>query len=433
MERLILFVKGACMGLADVVPGVSGGTIALVIGIYVRFIEGIRSINARWIPGLWTWMRSGFSAAQRDAFLEPLRAIHFGFLVPLALGIATAVVIGSRLIPPLLESHPETMFAFFFGLILASTILPFLQMQRRGPREYLTIAVFAAAAWMLVGTHAQPSMAWTTASASTPMTLEAFTQAHPSAWNPQQIFCHTDAPTGNRELRAAVAAADTAHADRLLELCAALGAAVSAPAEYAALIQEHHLSRRDPLNPFNRILVPENTPVEIPRPALWFMFMVGIVAISAMLLPGISGSFILLVLGAYYFILVALKGFIDGLVTLSPSPLHTAYVLAFGLGMAVGLLSFARVLSWLFARYASLTLAAMIGLMLGCQRVIWPFKLGDPALGVVQNILPDAAMLWPGPLLGFLLGFVVVALLTRVELRARSRGRRGGIEELGRA
>lgn len=430
MNRLLLVLKGACMGLADIIPGVSGGTMALVLGIYVQFINALRSVNLRWLGGLVRWARSGFRSEERARVTEPLRAIHWGFLLPLAAGIGSAIVVGSRTIPPLIENHPRVMFAFFFGLILASVALPWLQMNRRGPREYLAVLVFAAAAFLLVGNHAQPVFSWTTAQAEEDLTLEAFTRAHPSAWNPQQLFCNPGGQDGNRDLRAAVAQQDVERADQLLELCAQLIRSSDIPAVYMRLIEEHHLDRKDPRNPFNALLVPAGTPVELPRPALWFMFAAGLIAISAMLLPGISGSFILLILGAYYFILVSLKGFLDGLVTLSPSPLHTAYVTAFAAGMVIGLFSFARILGWLFDRYASITLAAMVGLMLGSLRVIWPFKLGDPAVGVVENVLPTAEDLLPGPLAAFLVGFALVSALTWVEVNARRRGQRGGIHDV---
>lgn len=419
MHHLMTVLRGAAIGLADVVPGVSGGTVALILGIYVKFIQALRSLNVGWIPGFFRWAKAGFSAEARGHFLEPIQRIHWSFLVPLGVGILSAIVVGSRVIPPLMMDQPVAMFSLFFGLILASIALPIREMRRRGPLELLFVLLFAGLAWTFVGTSAQPVMTPQTFTEPEPMNLEAFTRAHPSVFTPEELYCPREGAANNVELREALLSSpDTrALAERLDNICASLAAARSDLALYQQIRTQEALGRKDPGNPFHEVVVPAGVPVHIPRPAHWFMFLAGFVAICAMVLPGISGSFLLLVFGVYYFLLTSLKGSIDSLIVLSPNVDAISYAGAFAIGALLGLVSFARLMSWLFQRFGSLTLAAMVGLMIGCLRAIWPYKIGDPGSGAVINVGPaDGAELVTG-LVAFSIGFGLVAALTIWEIR----------------
>src|SRR5690606_27607896 len=126
--------------------------------------------------------------------------------------------------------------------------------------------------------------------------------------------------------------------------------------------------------PYDEVIVPAGTPVRVPRPELWFVFVSGLIAICAMILPGISGSYLLLILGNYFFILNALKGFLKTAASLQLPLNQGAYVVVFCLGCGIGLLGFARVLSYLLREHAVPTLGVLVGLMIGCLRGIWPFR-----------------------------------------------------------
>ena len=420
MEKAKLVLKGVAMGLADVVPGVSGGTLALILGIYVRFIDAIRSLNVRWVVGFVRWARAGFAAADRGHFLDPILAIHWSFLVPLGAGIASAIVVGSRVIPPLMVAYPEATYSFFFGLILASIWLPIREMRRRGPKEAAAVVLATLAAFFLVGTSAQPVLQFYEKSATEDLAFEAFTKQHPSVYTPEQLYCPRSGAGDNRALREQLRAdpGQAALAAHLEEVCVALAATAADAHTYAETRSRYHLARKDPNNPFHQVVIPAGTPVHVPKPAHWFLFLAGFIAICAMVLPGISGSFILLVLGAYYFVLTSLKGTLESLVRLDPAWDAIGFVAVFSVGALLGLVSFARVMSWLFRQYGSVTLAAMVGLMLGCLRVIWPFKVGDMSSGVVANVMPSGWGAAGVPLVCFAAGVALIAGLTLLEIRA---------------
>jgi len=429
MSHLVLALKGMCMGFADVVPGVSGGTMALVLGIYVRFIEAIKSVNFRWILPLLRWALSGFKEEHRDAFLRAWLAIHWSFLLPLAAGIGSAIVVGAKVIPELMDASPEGMQGFFMGLILASCVIPIRAMTRRGPREAIVALVFGVMTFLVVGSHTEPALSWTQQSVEERVTLESFTRQFPSIRTPEQLICGAR-DDGNDALLAAIAGDPEQPnvAAELTTMCSELASHASDTRAYVAYRLSHVdanglsiLDRKHESNPFNNVIVPAGTPVQIPTPAYWFIFICGIIAICAMVLPGISGSFLLLVLGAYHFLLSsALRGMISEITSLNFPSTQLPYVMIFGLGCAIGLLSFARVMSWLFHKQPSVTMAAMVGLLLGSLRAIWPFKIGEPHIGVV-NVLPTTAgELWL-PALAFAVGLAIVLGFTWLGIRHERR------------
>lgn len=244
MNYISTFLKGIAMGAADVVPGVSGGTIAFITGVYDTLLESIRRIN----PGLLgMWKREGFSAA--------FRHVNGGFLIALFGGIVTSIVSLAKLISWLLETHPIPTWSFFFGLILVSVYHILRQVQQKSL----------------------------------------------SRW-----------------------------------CCLVLGITFA----YSITV----------LKPLNLDFTSIN------------ILLAGSIAICAMILPGISGSFILLLLGMYSPIIDAVKS------------LQGSVLGLFVLGCLVGLLCFSHILSWLLSHYRELTLSFLTGLMLGTLPKIWPWK-----------------------------------------------------------
>tara|TARA_R110002110_G_scaffold91264_2_gene237462 strand:- start:83797 stop:84720 length:924 start_codon:yes stop_codon:yes gene_type:complete len=239
-----VYLRGVLMGAADIVPGVSGGTIAFITGIYDILLGSIRAVDLTFIRQL---LRLQISAAWRH--------VNGGFLLALLLGIATSVVSLARVISWLLEFHPVPLWAFFFGLILASALV----------------------------------------------LLRQVTQ-----WNPQ----------------------------RALSLLAGCAIAV-----FIAL-----------------------SPVVAMNVGLPGVFLSGFLAICAMILPGISGSFILVLLGMYATVLTAVKSF------------DLLFIAVFALGAGAGLLCFSRLLYWLLHRFHQGTMALLTGFLFGSLAVVWPWK-----------------------------------------------------------
>jgi putative membrane protein len=256
---LVLALKGFCMGCADVVPGVSGGTMAFILGIYRELIRAIRSFDLGFLRLL--------ASLRIRAALEHTA---WRFLLAVAAGILAAVFTMARLISWLLQNHPVMIWAFFFGLIAASVLTVSRYLTSRRPAVFGWIILGAAATYLLVG------------------------------------------------------------------------------------------------------LVPAVTPA-----TYWFLFLSGAVAICAMILPGISGAFILVLLGKYYCVLEAVN---------RRDILTLFWVAA---GAAAGLAAFSRLLDWLFNRHHDFAIALLTGLMLGSLRKIWPWKETLSASAAVQaNVLP---------------------------------------------
>lgn len=292
-----LVFSGAAMGAADVVPGVSGGTMAFILGVYEELIHSIKSVNLTFLRLCW----------QRQ-FRAAWQHVNGSFIVALGGGLGTAVLALARLLSWLLEQYPELLYAFFFGLVVASIVAISAHVHWR-PSMYATLVVGTVVAYVVVG------------------------------------LVPLDMPS-------------------------------------------------DPLT----------------------LFLSGAIAICAMILPGISGSFILLILGQYATILNAV------------SSLDLRVLVPAAIGMAVGLLSFARLLSWLLKHYHQVTVTLLVGFMVGSLRRIWPFK---EALEYMQNrhgewvpvqevnILPEwgSSLAWIA--LGLaVLGFLLISLLDHQQSRA---------------
>jgi putative membrane protein len=262
-----VYFKGIVMGCADVVPGVSGGTIALITGIYDRLIFAIKSFDLEAlgllkkgdIKGIW-------------------RKIDGNFLLALALGIGTSLYTLASVITFLIAEYPIQLWSFFFGLIIVSSLFVLRELRERNWLNILLVIVGAAVAF----------------------------------------FITTMKP-----------ATDTSN--------------------------------------------------------LWLLFPAGFIAICAMILPGLSGAFLLLIMGQYNNMLAALKNF------------EVSKILVFASGCLIGLLSFARVIAYLLANFRDKTLAILAGLMIGALNEIWPWKVvikqrlnskGESVPFIKENVLP---------------------------------------------
>ena len=291
-----LAAKGFCMGCADIIPGVSGGTIAFITGIYEDLLAAIKSFDAAMLGRL----------ARGDA-RGALAGAHLRFLVPLLCGIGCALLAMARVVHWLLTDHPVLVWSLFFGLIAASIWVVGRRVERWSAGTVCCLLCGAALGWLVVG------------------------------------------------------------------------------------------------------LIPVRTP-----DAPWFVFCSGAVAICAMLLPGVSGAFLLLVLGKYEYVTATLKH------PLAPGNL--AVMAVFAAGCVAGVLGFSRLLHWLMTRHHALTVAGLTGLMAGAMRKVWPWKdvLETAVVGKKVVVLREA-LAWPGldaslaPALALMLaGALAVLLLDRL-------------------
>lgn len=257
-DKLILFLKGIAMGAADVIPGVSGGTIAFIAGIYERLINALSSIDLSLIQLL-----------RKEGFLAVWKKVDGLFLLILLSGIGSSILSLAKLVTYLLEFHPIPLWSFFLGLIVASVVVVQRQMKQVKWIHLFPFIVGIAFAW------------WITT------------------------------------------------------------------------------------------LVPAQT-----TNALWFVFLSGAIAICAMILPGISGSFILVVLGKYQYMLQSLH------------ELRIDVIVVFMAGCLIGLLSFVRLVKWLFSRYHDLSIAVLGGFMVGSLNKVWPWKITLESTQIEGKIIP---------------------------------------------
>jgi len=304
-ELPLTFVRGFFMGAADIVPGVSGGTVALVFGIYRRLVATIRAGSL----AIGSLLRLDVRGC-----VERLREVDWGFLIALLAGIGTAVLALSHLIETLLEDHPESMSGLFLGLVAGSVVIAWKLVERRDSRRALVMAAAAVLTFVLLGLRGGTS---------------------------------------------------------------------------------------------------EESVAQVTDPSLLVFFGAGAVAICAMILPGISGSFLLVTLGMYSAVLS----------TVNERDLLPLVV--FLLGCVTGLALFSQVLHWALEHHYDTVMAALIGLMLGSLRVLWPWPMGveSTALGA-----PEGPVLLPVVLM--VVGAVVVLGVELLSERIEGRTVEDEIEDL---
>lgn len=386
---LVNTLRGLCMGAADVIPGVSGGTVALILGIYPRLIDAVSGIGPRLLrrlrarsfwglvgAGLRAPGRLGDSPAGRDAG----RVLLLGFL---GAGMVPAIAVGASVLPPLLGLYPAEMRGLFLGLVLASVTVPLRALESRGPSRWLLAAGAAVAAGWFAGLPVSAG-----GRAQGVVSLEfAAPLASEVRLTPQNLTLEAPGEGPHLEVAFGPAAATTvpvgAAGVEIALVARRAGSAGNAP---AGSIQ--HVG-----GPVGIASVSQPEAFAGGRdPGLGYLFLGGLLAISAMALPGVSGAFVLLLLGLYEYVLRALALVIhyrDAEALLVVGTLVVAF--------AAGLLTVARVLKRLLARWHDATLAVLVGLMLGSLRKLWPFTtyseeggemaalpgLDDPRLGAV--------------------------------------------------
>ncbi len=280
LEALSLYVRGGLIGVVETIPGVSGGTVALVVGVYERLLLGLSTFFA--VPV--RFVRDGATAGW-----AAVRAVPWFFLVMLGLGMVSTVLLGAHFIPGIYERWPVQANALFFGLILGSIAVPWHRIRARERRHVGFAAGAALVAFLLAGLP-----------------------------------------------------------ERLVE-----------------------------------------------EPSAWMIVGGAMIAISALVLPGVSGSYLLHVMGLWVPTLEAVN------------ELNLAYLVFFGVGAVIGAALIVRVVSWLLLHHHDATLAVLVGLMIGSLRALWPW-LAD-----------DGALTWPewgftalfAPLLLVLGGFMFVRLI----------------------
>ncbi len=291
-ELLGVYVRGLAMGAADIVPGVSGGTIALIAGIYERLINALSSVG----PNLWQVFRQEGGI---KGLIAVWRQIDATFLLFLLMGIATSLATLAGVIKHLLDNQPLMIWSFFFGLVIATVFLLLSEIKR---------------------------------------------------WN----------------------------IGRALLFLLGVASAV----------------------------IISSLPLMNTTPSLPYLFVAGAIAICAMILPGISGSFILLLMGAYDTVLEAVH------------TLNFAIIFTLVAGMATGLLLFTRMLKWLLSRYYQATLALLIGFIAGSLVKVWPWKtdaLGTLNSEAIYNVMPwhyPTGAEWLTTLSLMLLGAILVTALS---------------------
>jgi putative membrane protein len=260
-----IFLRGMAMGAADVVPGVSGGTIAFITGIYDQLLSSIHNAD-----------HVAVKLLLQFKFRELAARLNLKFLLPLLLGIALSILSLAKIITRLLERYPEALWAFFFGLVLASSLLIIKTVQQWRPLTIFSLMAGSLVAYFIVS--------------------------------------------------------------------------------------------------MNVLKTPDTLP---------FIFLSGVIAIIAMILPGISGSYILLILDKYRYIIGIVSGIPDGLnAMLGNAGIVKGFIQAqfhelavFAMGCVLGLISFAKLLRWLLLHYHDITMASLTGFMIGSLYKVWPWKI----------------------------------------------------------
>ncbi len=321
------------MGIADVIPGVSGGTMALVLGIYRELITALGSLDLVWVFHCVRNIGRG-TRAFTGTVLAEMRRLKAIFFLILGAGIFTALSIGGAVIPPVLESYPAIVRAAFFGLILGSVHVPARAIQSRSFRRLIPAIVFLivlfTVGWLVTGHGASGS-------AGPRIWVEVESSGQPLE---QLLFEQYSSGTVSEVL--------------------------------GRQENQHLFSDDEKTSAETYVSAGDN--VLIPRSPHWFVFVSGALAISAMILPGISGAYILLILSSYTFVLNLLHLFNSRLAAGRQPGGEILYLIIFVSGMLIGIVTISRLLKYLLTNYNDYTMAGLIGFMLGCLRGIWPWR-----------------------------------------------------------
>lgn len=348
-DRSILFAKGIVMGGADIIPGVSGGTIALISGIYEHLIAAISQVGFAEIRSAIILPFVLRSREKREAHLDRLLRIQWSFLLFLGAGIVTGILSMSRLIPSMMENYPFYTYSFFFGLILISISIPLKGMKKHSG-EFLTLLIFAVLTFAVVGYSRVSSAA--IRFDSPPDNEASITTDNNGRW---------EISLAPEELSTGVTGFITgSDGTDLGSFQIGPDAGTDTPQISSENLKEAGILIRSLERTSEGNYVIRGVLNNEGRGSLPFIFISGALAICAMILPGISGAYILVLLGEYRHVLESLHN-------------HDMAVLATLLaGIAVGIFSFVRILRFMLSHHHSLTMAALTGIMVGSLRKIWP-------------------------------------------------------------
>ncbi|MCB1146154.1 MAG: DUF368 domain-containing protein [Leptospiraceae bacterium] len=350
-DRIILFSKGLAMGAADIVPGVSGGTIALIAGIYDHLIAAIAAVKPKHAVDFVKLIFLGFSKTHRTSALQSLGSIPFSFLLPLLSGIAIAILGMSRIIPWLMENHGYETFSVFFGLILFSVSVPLRHMHIRLP-EVLLLIFSAVSVYLLMSISPlakativlqMPGGQEAKAVADDQGRMRAVTPANEFG-GVGMLFHSSGDSLGNFKWLVNKENSQINISEMHLDGYVIRGAS------------KNTVSMENGQRVIRLVIAKETLP------NLMYTFLAAAIAICAMVLPGISGAYILVILGQYQIVLNAIHQ--RDLLTLGVA----------GAGILLGLLSFIRILKWVLVKHHSMTMAVLTGLMIGSLRRIWPVE-----------------------------------------------------------
>jgi len=318
------FFKGMIIGIANIIPGVSGGTLALILNIYEPLIEGIHNISWQTVVKffkLFTFKKQAFID-----FKEELKSIRFGLLILVLAGAGLSILLFSRLMTYLIQNHQAPTFGFFFGLIIISIIIPLRMIKKINFKVVLALIIAIA---LIMGLS----------------------------------MLETDEGKIQKE-------------------------------ELKITMDEEGVAESG-----------ENSVLDYA-----YLVLCGAVAMSTMIIPGVSGSFVLLMMGRYFDVLEAV------------SSLNMAVLGAFAIGAVLGLLLFSRLLNFLLKNHHDVTMGFLTGLVIGSLWAIWPFKelhtLSSGEVITLSNIIPEA--IGKGELITIgttLAGMVIVIIMILLEKR----------------
>jgi putative membrane protein len=363
-----IFGCGMCMGAADVIPGVSGGTVAFVLGIYEDLVRSIASVNGKALGLLFRGKIGDFFAS-----------ISWKFLALLLCGITVSFLSFAAMITKLLdmEVYRSWLYSLFMGLVLAAALFCVRQLSSFRIRYLFAFCIGAFCAWTLVSGKISLST-------HEPLFGVPFEERMLSAEGLKKLAERTPA---NFDAESGI----IQHVPKSF----LPGMVARQFIDRSTLVWNHQESSFCPVGD----LIGSSKPSIID---LWVMTC-GMLAISAMLLPGgISGSYLLTILGMYSIILSALVDLASGLLHGTFDGNSFSIIFSMVCGIIIGAMLFSRVATWLFSRYRQIALATLVGFMIGALRSVWPFwsyqyqfmplRLNEgPALVPVAPILPDFA------------------------------------------
>lgn len=322
------FVKGMIIGIANIIPGVSGGTLALILNIYEPLIEGIHNISGQTVVKffkIFTFKKQAFTE-----FKDEMKRIKAGLLILVLAGAGLSILLFSSIMTYLIQNHQAPTFGFFFGLIIISILIPFKMIKKINYKVIIALVIAIA----LI------------------MTLS---------------MLETDESKINKEEQKI-----------LLDEQGALVAQQNSFFDYA------------------------------------YLMLCGAVAVSTMIVPGVSGSFVLLLMGKYFDVLEAV------------SSLNFPVLIAFGVGLIFGLLLFSRFLNFLLKNHHDTTMGFLTGLVIGSLWAIWPFKelhtLSSGEVITLSNIIPSSLganeLITIGTIIA---GMAIVVVMILIEKRNKSK------------